>query len=147
MEASMTDKNDIHAIEQATEEWYRVLNAMLNGDPEPFSELWSHADDVTYMGANGNLLTGWNAVFADWKQQAKVFLQGKVEPSDVHVSVCGNMGMSCAFSNGTQHYPDGSVEEAILRESSVFRKEEGCWKMISHHADTLPVFSRKFNEL
>jgi len=52
-EVSMADDNK--AVRAAVDQWFVVLNAMLNGDPEPFAGLYSHGDDVTYMGAEGTL--------------------------------------------------------------------------------------------
>jgi ketosteroid isomerase-like protein len=37
--------------------------------------------------------------------------------------------------------PDGSTRELRVRQSSVFRKESGAWKMISHHADNIPLWT------
>jgi len=32
---------------------------------------------------------------------------------------------------------DAQTRDTSARESSVFRKEDGVWKMIAHHADKL----------
>ena len=61
---------DGKAVRDAAMQWYVALNAMLKGDPEPFAALYSHADDVTYMGAEGGMRVGWDATYADWKAQA-----------------------------------------------------------------------------
>lgn len=43
--------DDEAAVLAANEVWYMALNAMLNGDPAPFADVYSHADDVSYMSA------------------------------------------------------------------------------------------------
>jgi hypothetical protein len=60
--------DDGKAVRDAAMQWYVALNAMLKGDPEPFAALYSHADDVTYMGAEGGMRVGWAAAYADWKE-------------------------------------------------------------------------------
>jgi hypothetical protein len=50
--------NDEAAVLAANEAWYMALNAMLNGDPAPFADVYSHADDVSYMSAEGGLRVG-----------------------------------------------------------------------------------------
>ena len=75
----MADENaasaeDARAVREASLAWYVALNAMLHGDPEPFAGVYSHADDVTYMGAEGGLRVGW--ADADWKAQAAKSLGG-----------------------------------------------------------------------
>ena len=68
---------DEKAIHAAVDRWLVALNAMFAGDPEPFAELYSHADDVTYMGAEGTYCVGWDAAYDDWKMQAEKSLGGE----------------------------------------------------------------------
>ena len=51
-EAAMSD--DERQVRAAVDQWFVVLNAMLNGDPKPFAEIYSHADDVTYLSGEGS---------------------------------------------------------------------------------------------
>lgn len=136
--------DDKKAVMQATLQFYNALNEMLKGNPEPFKDLWSHADDATYMGANGGFHVGWKAVFADWKAQAEKSVSGKAEPSNIQVTVGLDMAMSQSYTKGEVKHADGTVEKVFIRESSVFRKEDRKWKMILHHADALPLWSRLF---
>ncbi len=39
-----------------------ALGDLVEGRPEPFKELWSHADDVVIMGAFGGHERGWEQV-------------------------------------------------------------------------------------
>jgi hypothetical protein len=45
-----------------------ALGDQVEGRPEPFKALWSHADDVVIMGAFGGHERGWEQVSArlDW---------------------------------------------------------------------------------
>jgi len=127
--------DDKQAVRAVVDQWFVVLNAMLNGDPKPFAELYSHADDVTYLSAEGTYRTGWEATYADWKTQAEKAKGGKVAGSDIHVVVSGDMAAAQHYTAGSVVGPDGATKESKLRETSVFRKEDGQWKIISHHAD------------
>ncbi len=135
---------DQHAVRQAVDQWFVVLNAMLNGDPKPFAELYSHADDVTYMGAEGTYRIGWQATYADWTAQAKKSSGGKVTGADIHIVVSGDMAAAQHYTKGDVRMPDGKIVNSVVRETSVFRKENGAWKMISHHADGLPDWEKAF---
>jgi len=132
-EAAMAD--DKQAVRAAVDQWFVVLNAMLNGDPKPLAQIYSHADDVTYMGAEGTYRVGWEATYADWKTQAEKAKGGKIEGSDIHMVVSGDMAAAQHYTQGQVTGADGKVTDSKLRETSVFRKEDGKWKMISHHAD------------
>lgn len=45
-----------------------ALGELVEGRPDPFKALWSHADDVVIMGAFGGFEGGWGEVSArlDW---------------------------------------------------------------------------------
>jgi uncharacterized protein (TIGR02246 family) len=136
--AEMTaDEKAVHA---AVDRWFVALNAMFAGDPEPFSELYSHADDVTYMGAEGTYRVGWDEVYGDWTLQAEKSLGGHVEGSEIRVVVSGTMASATHYTKGTVRTAEGKVVAQQVRETSVFRMEEGAWKMIAHHADNYPVW-------
>jgi uncharacterized protein (TIGR02246 family) len=138
--------DDKRAVRQAVDQWFVVLNAMLNGDPKPFAELYSHADDVTYMGAEGTYRVGWKATYADWTAQAKKGSGGKVTGSKIHIVVSGTMAAAQHYTKGDVRMPDGKTVNSLVRETSVFRKEDGAWKMISHHADGLPDWEQAFEK-
>lgn len=134
------------AVERAVDQWFVVLNAMLNGDPAPFADLYSHADDVTYMGAEGTYRIGWDATWADWQAQAGKSTGGNVESEDRHIVVCGDVAVATHVTKGAVKSVDGGIHETSVRETSVFRKESNAWRMISHHADGLPFWEKAFEE-
>ena len=134
------------AVRKAVDQWFVVLNAMLNGDPKPLATLYSHADDVTYMGAEGTYRVGWQATYADWVAQAEKSGGGKVAGADIHIVVSGDMAMASHYTKGTVRTSDGKEAEAVVRETSVFRKENGEWRMIGHHADGLPFWEKAFDK-
>ena len=59
------------AVRKALDGFYSSLNAMFKGDATAAKEVWSHSDDVAYMGADGNFNIGWEAMYADWEKQVK----------------------------------------------------------------------------
>jgi len=139
-EKANTMTPDEKAVHEAVAQWFVALNAMFAGDPQPFADLYSHADDVTYMGAEGTYRIGWEATYADWKTQAEKSLGGEVRGKEIHVIVDGTMATATHFTEGTVKTPDGKTIDQRVRETSVFRKEDGAWKMVGHQADNYPVW-------
>lgn len=131
---------DEAAVRAAVDQWFVALNAMFDGDPKPFAELYSHADDVTYMGAEGTYRIGWEAVYSDWQTQATQSRGGKVHGVEIHIVVAGTMATATHYTKGTVVTAEGKSVDQQVRETSVFRKEDGAWKMIGHHADNYPVW-------
>ena len=135
------DRADTEAVSRAVDQWFVVLNAMVAGDPEPFASLFSHADDVLYMSGEGTFRVGWAATWADWQAQAKKSLGGHVKGDDIHIIVSGDLATVGLVAHATVNTPDGKTQELRVRQTHVFRKEDGAWKMIVHHADNIPVWT------
>jgi ketosteroid isomerase-like protein len=131
------------AVEQATAQFYTSLNAMFTGDLDPMQAIWSHADDVTYMGPDGGFKVGWSDVLPIWQSQAALKLGGKVEPTDLRVTVGDNVAFSQCIERGNNVDAQGRTEQVSIRATNLFRKENGQWKMIGHHTDLLPFLEKE----
>lgn len=123
-------------IKISVAEFYGALNAMFQGDAAPMIGLWSHKDDVTYLGPQGGILVGWEKVQQSWIEQAALKLGGKVVPQDVHIIVGENLAIVQNYEVGT-NYVDGKPQTLKIRSLNIFRKENGKWKMLSHQTDLL----------
>lgn len=132
----MSSANEI-AFRKAADQFYAALNAMFSGDPTPMKALWSHADDVTYMGPGGGLQVGWKQVLEILEGHAALKLGGKVHPEDLHMTVGEDVAAMHSVQSGELMNVDGKPRKLSLRSTSIFRKEAGAWKMIGHHTDQL----------
>ena len=129
---------DEKAVRAAAAQFYAALNRMFTGDLGPMTEVWSHADDVTYMGPGGGFQVGWPKVLENWKAQAAMKLGGSVEPADMRVTVGRDIAVTSNYENGENTNAKGERQKLSIRATNVFRKESGKWKMIGHHTDLLP---------
>lgn len=121
-------------VEGAHEEFFVALNRIFTGDSDTMANLWSHADDITYMSPFGELLVGWVPVAASWASQAAVITGGPVHEEDSRYFISSSLGVVVFFLKGNITV-DGEAQEVNNRATSTFRLEEGQWKMIGHHAD------------
>lgn len=123
-------------LEDATRSFYLALNAVLGGDVSPMLEMWSHADDVTYMSPFGELLVGWEPIRDSWQSQADAHLGGQVQPEELkHVS-SPTLGFVVGFERGSVEI-DGKRTSVDIRATSLYRVEDGRWLMVGHHTDPL----------
>jgi len=129
-------------IEQAVGQFYTALNAMFTGDVGPMKEVWSHAADVTYMGPGGGFHVGWDQVLKNWEEQAAMKLGGKVEPTEMRITVGRDLAVVSDIEKGENTNAAGKVEKVSIRATNLFRKEGGKWKMIGHHTDLLPYLAK-----
>jgi ketosteroid isomerase-like protein len=140
--ATRPPRTDEQAVRDAATAFYGALNVLFTGNPAPMQEIWSHADDVTYMGPTGGLKKGWREVLEDWRSQAAMKLGGSVKAEDMRIAVGGDLAVVHNWEKGQNAGADGKVELVSIRATNVFRKEGGVWKMISHHTDLLPYLAK-----
>ncbi len=138
--ASATDSSptDEQAVSQAVSQFYSSLNTLFTGDAQPMLQVWSHADDVTFLGPEGGFIVGWEDVKANWEKQAALKLGGQIEPVDSHLTFGQDLAIYQCYEKGNNVTADGKIEEVSIRATSVLRKENGQWKVISHQTDLLP---------
>ncbi|MCF8470391.1 MAG: nuclear transport factor 2 family protein [Parvibaculum sp.] len=130
------------AIMAANDGFYAALNTMFTGDAGPMLAVWSHEDDVTFMGPTGDYNRGWDAVHKNWETQAALKLGGKIEPTEISVIAGEHVAVVSNYEEGENTNADGKVAKVKLRATNIFRKEDGVWKMVGHHTDTLPFLAK-----
>lgn len=124
-------------VAQTIDEFYRALNVLFTGDSAAMKALWSHADDVTYMGPDGKYLIGWADISAEWDRQAALVLGGRVEPTRLRSVVGADLVViTCVEAGANDNGIEGKT--VSIRSSTVFRREGGAWKAIGHQTDPLP---------
>ncbi len=127
----MADLND------AILQFYSAHNEIFTGNLASMEEIWSHSDDVTYMSPIGGILVGWEAARNSWKKQADLKLRGHVDPVQMQVVEGEDIGVCRNYLRGTNFVVDGEEVHPNIRATTVYRKESGSWKVISHHTDLM----------
>jgi ketosteroid isomerase-like protein len=130
------------AVLAAHARFYAALNQMFKGDLAAMTKVWSHADDVTYMGPTGDYEHGWSAVLKDWQGQAAMKLGGSVTPTDMHAIIGSRVAVVSNYEVGENTNAQGKVERLKLRATNIFRREGKQWKMVGHHTDQLPYLAK-----
>jgi ketosteroid isomerase-like protein len=129
----------------ADDDWKKFMSEMealsdvwANGDPEPIKDLWSHADDVTLFGGQGDSgLRGWTNVGSRiaW---ASAQIPGQPGPT-TRDRIAEYVGDDFAFTADVEHrsrvQPDGTVRHTILRVTQIYRREDGRWRIMHRHAN------------
>lgn len=135
-------QDDEKAVGEAAAQFYVALNTLFTGDVGPMKDVWSHADDVTYMGPGGGLQMGWDQVLANWETQAAMKLGGQVKSENMHITVGRDIAVTSGYEMGENTNAEGKAQKVSIRATNVFRKEDGKWKMIGHHTDLLPYLAK-----
>ena len=123
-------------IRGATVLFYDAFNTALKGNLDPMSAVWSHRPDVTDLDADGGRATGWNEVRADFQNMVRLYPGGHIAPQDMLIVADGDMGFSVVTETGQLRSADGPMVNFSQRATNIFRREDGQWKLIHHHADS-----------
>jgi ketosteroid isomerase-like protein len=137
-----TSPSDEAAVKKATDNFYSALNAMFRGDIEPMKNVWSHADDVTYMGPDGTVDVGWNQTIGNLQKQAAMKLGGQIRHEQIMLTIGQDLAIMECREIG-ENIVDGKPVQVSLRATNSFRKENGQWKLIGHQTDKLPFMDKQ----
>ena len=115
----------------------QALSHLVEGQPEPFQALWSHADDVVLMGPFGGCERGWHQVSARLDRTAEVMRATDRTAENVVTVVGDGLAYTVDLEHMTRHVGD-RPHPRTFRCTQVYRRENGEWKVVLRHADELP---------
>lgn len=112
--------------------------AIHNGDAAPRKALWSTKDPVTLFGA-AVTTTGWPEIDATFDWLASRFSDcTSFEIEVVSAGASGDLAYLVVFEHTTASIGGGPPVSYSLRVTTVFRREEGAWKVVHRHGDPVP---------
>ena len=123
-------------LSQMLPRYIHAANAMHNGDPAAFAELWSSTEPVSLLGAAGATISGEDNVRKAQRLVASQFSQGT--PIDVEViaaDVNGDLAYTVCYERSSVSIGAGPAKPAFLRATQIYRRENGDWKLVHRHAD------------
>ena len=113
------------------------------GDPSAFFELFSQREDATLANPFGPPVRGRSEIEAAGRQAASHYRDGRAIEFDT-IAKC--VTAELAYLLEVERFEakvGGSLEvtPVSLRVTSIFRPEDGAWKLMHRHAD--PIIARR----
>ena len=130
-----TGTNDAEAAEFLVR-CHRALRQHTSGNPRPYLDLWSDADDVSLMGGVGGHQVGLEQVTQLLTAAAKTLNYETWDAENLVTGFGETLGFTVELERLTRHV-DGKLEEMSLTATSIYRREGGAWKVIHRHGDSL----------
>jgi ketosteroid isomerase-like protein len=116
---------------------HRDIEALHNGDAGPRKEMWSHDDPVVLFGAAMGGV-GWSEVEQIFDTIEKWFHGSRsLDIEVVAAESSGDIGYVCAIERSEVLDPAGAPKTYALRVTTVFRHENGAWRMVHRHGSPL----------
>lgn len=115
---------------------HAALKEHTSGNPQPFLELWSRAGDVSLMGGVGGHQVGIDSVSELLTAAARTLNYETWDAETLVASFGDELGFTVELEHLTRQI-DGETDEMSLRATSVYRREDGAWRVIHRHGDSL----------
>jgi ketosteroid isomerase-like protein len=126
-------------FDQVVEEYHRANCEFARGNPEPLQHLFSHREDVTLLNPFGGVALGWEQVSQTQERNASLFGDGE-ETDFERVATCVTPELGLIVEVERHRTRTGGRQEMVslaLRVTTVFRPEDGTWKVVHRHADPI----------
>jgi ketosteroid isomerase-like protein len=128
-------------LQKAIEQYRRAQKEFVRGNPGPFKEICSHADDVTIAGGWGGVEKGWAAQVEkryDWASARFASDDDERQTENISLVATPEMAYAVDIERSKVRLAGSSEVRALaLRVTTIFRREDGQWKLVHRHADPL----------
>jgi ketosteroid isomerase-like protein len=129
----------VDGVEDLIERSHLALGELVNGNPEPLKEIYSHRQDVSLANPFGPPVRGWDEAARTMERAASNYRDGE---SVGFENVAKYVTSELAYIVEVERYRTkvGGSEDitpVTLRVTSIFRPEDGTWKILHRHADPI----------
>jgi ketosteroid isomerase-like protein len=109
-----------------------------DGDAAARLAMWSRTEPVTLFGAGMNG-TGWSQLEPIFELLARQFSDCTSYRNEILAADArGDLAYTVALEH-TSTSIDGRPTSYVLRVTTIFRREEGAWRIVHRHGDALPA--------
>jgi ketosteroid isomerase-like protein len=130
---------DVDDLDQVIERSHLALGEIVNGDPEPLKEMYSHRDDVSLANPFGPPVRGWDEAARTMERAATNYRDGEIVSFE-NVAKFVTAELACIVEVERYRAKVGGSEDitpVTLRVTSILRPEDGTWKIVHRHADPI----------
>ncbi len=126
-------------LDAAIDESHKALRDIANGDPGRYLRLYSDQADVTLGNPFGPFVTGKVAVGEAASRAAANYRNGELLGFErVATHVADGLACIAEVERFRTHVGGSETSSAVsLRVTSVYRQEEGRWRLVHRHADPI----------
>ena len=128
-------------LDEALEQIKLAGNEFLKGNPEPQKMIFSHREDATLLNPFGSLDHGFEQVAETIERFASQLSDGEITSFDV-LEKYVTPELACVVWVERSKAKAGGRQEVLpfeLRVTLVLRPEEGTWKVVHRHADSMTM--------
>ena len=129
----------VDGVEDLIERSHLALGELVNGNPEPLKEIYSHRQDVSLANPFGPPVRGWDESARAIEGSASNYGDGEIVSFE-NVAKYVTPELACIVEMERYRARVGGGEDispVTLRVTSILRPEGGTWKIVHRHADPI----------
>jgi len=126
-------------FDEVVEQYRRALGEFAKGNPEPNKMVFSHREDVTLANPLGPPVRGWEQVAATMERAASQLKDVEKVGFEIVAKYVTAELAYIVWVERTKAKVGGRQDVApyALRVTTIFRPEDGTWKVVHRHADPI----------
>lgn len=126
-------------FEKAVKEYEMAMRDFFKGNPKPLNTIYSNSDEISLAQLSGSFIKGRNQVTEVARQNAMKYRDGKITFETLTKYVTPDVAYIVQVERVDAKI-DGKNESSslALRVTSIFRREDGVWKLLHRHVDSYP---------
>ena len=127
-------------FDEAKKEYNKAMSDFFKGNAEPINSIYSKCDEISLAQLSGSFILGRNLVTETASCNAMKYREGEttfetlakyVTPDFAYIIQVERTNAKIGGSN--------KFLSLALRVTSIFRREEGIWKLLHRHVDSYVV--------
>jgi len=127
---------DAAELEKFVERCLDGLSHQVRGDSAPFLAVWSHDDDIAILGAAGSYAQGWDDVRDHLLGTSRSLDWTDLSVERLLTTASGELALTVVLEHMTRS-ANGKPDSRTLRATQAYRRENGDWRLILRHANTV----------
>lgn len=140
--------DDLHDFEQFMKRRDDAARAYVRGDAALLGRIVAHSSPATFFAPIGGYVQGADEVISRYERDAEAFERGSDSRFEIlHMAASDRIAYWAGFQRASARMR-GQTEAVPfnLRVTELFRREDGDWKLIHRHADSLLSEPEKKNK-
>src|SRR5215210_8707498 len=126
-------------FDEVLEQYHLALDEIVKGSPDGYKRVYSHQHDVTLANPFGPPARGWDEVAKTLERAASQFRDGEATGfENVAKYITPELAYTVEIER-CQAKVEGrdDLSPIAVRVTTIFRSEEGEWKVVHRHADPI----------
>jgi ketosteroid isomerase-like protein len=131
--------SDLHDFQQFMQRRADAARAYVRGDAAPLGSLVARVSPASFFGPQGGYVRGAEEVASRYANDATSFSpDGETQLEVLELGASDSVAYWVGFQHATVHRRGRAEPMPMkLRVTEVFRREDGAWKLVHRHADSL----------